>query len=77
MADDEVGEVEVRFGRILPHKERGLRCPVAFSYRTGAGAHHSVELDVFVEKRDDSIPELRERIVEEAYAVLEHVLSHR
>jgi hypothetical protein len=77
MADDEVGKIEVRFGRILPHKEMGLRCSVAFSYRTEAGAHHSVELDVFVKKKDDSIPELRERLVEEAYAVLEHVLSHR
>ena len=77
MADDEVGKVEVSFGRIQPHKDMGLRCSVAFSYRTETGTHNGVEVDVFVEKKGDTIPELRERLIEEAYAVLEHVLSHR
>ena len=75
MADDEVSKVKVSFGRIQPHKDMGLRCSVAFSYRTETGTHNGVE--VFVEKKGDTIPELRERLIEEAYAVLEHVLSHR
>ena len=77
IADEEVGKVEVRFGRIQPYKDMGLMCSVAFSYRTETGTHNSVALDVFVEKKDDTIPELKERLIEKAYAVLEHVLSHR
>lgn len=77
MADDEVGKVKVSFGPPLPHKNMGIMCSVTFSYRTETGTHNSVALDVIVEKKDNTIPELRERLMEEAYAILEHVLSHR